>query len=75
MPTSSPATATPKSDQEIELVCTIVGRVELVGNDMQLVIDREQSTLPFGISGNEINKLENNSEVYVFLVLFKMSIV
>ncbi len=43
-----------KSDQEIELVCTIVGRVELVGNDMQLVIDREQSHYPLASAATRI---------------------
>ncbi len=35
--------------------CTVVGRVETVGNNRQFVFDLDGTALPFGISGQDIN--------------------
>jgi Cft2 family RNA processing exonuclease len=42
-------------NQADAVTCTVVGRIETVGSDRQLVLVLDGTALPFGISGQDIN--------------------
>jgi hypothetical protein len=42
-------------DQTNTTICTVIGRVETVGNERQFVFDLDGTALPFSIAGQDIS--------------------
>jgi Cft2 family RNA processing exonuclease len=54
-------------DRNDTVICTVIGRVETVGNDRQFIFNLDGTALPFSISGQDINppwpmEMQNNQQ-------------